>query len=209
MCRPAFCSRCVPAWFAGFFPLFCILHPGACRAGEDADSIKDLLQKNFYSDGARSKEFVDALYRMAHEQGDDDLLAEAIYWDALIEYAQSNSETAMVTRIDSLLQLPRIASSPYRKMLLNHSLSMANIAQGDFPEAFRNAHQAYLLAREGKDSSMIAITASSLGNIGQYLQDYKLSDSYYQTAIRFLRPGSANMDRILINRSRLKFLQQD
>ena len=115
----------------------------------------------------------------------------------------------MVTRIDSLLQLPQIASSPYRKMLLNHSLSMANIAQGDFPEAFRNAHQAYLLAREGKDSSMIAITASSLGNIGQYLQDYKLSDSYYQTAIRFLRPGSANMDWILINRSRLKFLQQD
>ena len=182
---------------------------GNCQTKQEADSIMEFIQNNFYSQGEKSKESLAALYRISREQGDYDLLAEAIYWDALIEYAQSNSETAMVTRIDSLLQLPQIASSPYRKMLLNHSLSMANIARGDFPEAFRNAHQAYLLAREGKDSSMIAITASSLGNIGQYLQDYKLSDFYYQTAIRFLRPGSANMDRILINRSRLKFLQQD
>ena len=52
----------------------------------NADSIKDLLQKNFYSDGARSKEFVDALYRMAHEQGDDDLLAEAIYPKSVIRH---------------------------------------------------------------------------------------------------------------------------
>ena len=78
----------------------------------------------------------------------------------MIEYAQSNSETAMVTRIDSLLQLPQIASSPYRNTFAVHFNQVnptffANLAKR-FPGITANEQKLCAYIKIGMTSKQIA-----------------------------------------------------
>ena len=49
---------------------------GNCQTKQEADSIMEFIQNNFYSQGEKSKESLATLYRISREQGDYDLLAE-------------------------------------------------------------------------------------------------------------------------------------
>ena len=57
---------------------------GNCQTKQEADSIMEFIQNNFYSQGEKSKESLATLYRISREQGDYDLLAEAIYPKSVI-----------------------------------------------------------------------------------------------------------------------------
>ena len=60
---------------------------GNCQTKQEADSIMEFIQNNFYSQGEKSKESLATLYRISREQGDYDLLAEAIYPKSVIRFA--------------------------------------------------------------------------------------------------------------------------
>ena len=57
---------------------------GNCQTKQETDSIMEFIQNNFYSQGEKSKESLATLYRISREQGDYDLLAEAIYPKSVI-----------------------------------------------------------------------------------------------------------------------------
>lgn len=186
----------------------CMLAPCHAQIPETAiDSLVASIGKSLYTHSDQAKDKILNLYNLANKYDNLDLFIEALYWDALAEYARRNEGSRSSERIDSLLSLPEVERDSRRQALLYHSLSMSRIGKGDFMNAFRAAHQAFTFASKEDDSLLISNIANTLGNISHYLQDYESSDTYYNIALQYSPPESVYISRIQLNRSRLKELQ--
>ena len=155
--------------------------PAAHQTGSTAiaalptDSLVISIQKNYFNHGDYAAELVRELYRRAEAEQNPDLLAVCIYWDALTEYSQRNDRSNLSVKIDSLLDRPDMVRNPHNVLLLNYAKALSELAYGDFAAAFRHALDAHHMAIACNDSVLFAETASTLGNIGPYIQDYELS----------------------------------
>lgn len=177
-------------------------------AGLSTDSILFLIKKNYFNHGDYAAELVRELYRRAYTGQDPDLLSVAIYWDALTEYSQRNDRSDLSVKIDSLLQMPDIVQNLHNRLLLNYAKALSELAYGNFTTAFRHALEAHRLSVSCGDSVLFVETASTLGNIGPYIQDYELSRHYYLLALDHTAENTPERHRIQINYSRLLFLEE-
>ncbi|MDE5605985.1 MAG: LuxR C-terminal-related transcriptional regulator [Bacteroidales bacterium] len=171
------------------------------------DSLVISIQKNYFNHGDYAAELVRELYRRAEAEQNPDLLAVCIYWDALTEYSQRNDRSNLSVKIDSLLDRPDMVRNPHNVLLLNYAKALSELAYGDFAAAFRHALDAHHMAIACNDSVLFAETASTLGNIGPYIQDYELSRHYYRLALEHTQSPHRQW-RIRINYSRLLFLEE-
>lgn len=173
-----------------------------------ADSLISLVSENYFNQGSYAAGIVQELYKIAYRTKDADLFVQCVYWDALVEYSQHNDQNLLANRIDSLMQIPALTENPHNLLLLNYASALSNLAYGNFPSAFRRALEAYRKAVELDDRRLIVETATTLGNIGPYIQDYELSRYYYQIALQQCPPNTQKSYQIQINYSRLQFLEE-
>lgn len=175
---------------------------------QKVDSIAELIDKYYFSRGTLAEELVDELFCMAEANPERiDILVEAIYWEALVEYSQRTSEPAPISKIDSLLQQVTIKENLYETARLTYSRALANMAHGNYPEAFQDAINALELFNQTDDKRMITKTLITLGNICPYIQNYDLGESYYDRAEKMVSKHDADYYRIKVNRSRIPYFK--
>ena len=172
------------------------------------DTLIARIQKNYFNHGDYAALLVRELYHRAQVEQNQDLLAKSIYWDALTEYSQRNNRSRLSHKIDSLLHVTAMVQNPHNRLLLNYAKALSELAYGNFATAFRHALEAHRLAATCHDNNLFAETASTLGNICPYIQDYELSRHYYQLALDHTDKNSPLHHRIQINYSRLLFLEK-
>ena len=148
-----------------------------------ADSLIGLVSENYFNQGSYAAGIVQELYKIAYRTKDANLFVQCVYWDALVEYSQHNDQNLLANRIDSLMQIPALTENQHNLLLLNYASALSNLAYGNFPSAFRRAVEAYRKAVELDDRRLIVETATTLGNIGPYIQDYELSRYYYKPVL--------------------------
>lgn len=175
---------------------------------DKADSLIGLVSDSYFSQGSYAAGLVRELYAIAYRTKDADLFVQSVYWDALVEYSQHNDQNRLASRIDSLMQIPALIENPHNLLLLNYASALSNLAYGNFPASFRRALEAYRRAVELEDRKLVVETATTLGNIGPYIQDYELSRHYYKIALQQCPPGTRKSFQIEINYSRLLFLEE-
>ena len=174
-----------------------------------SDSLIALIQTHYFNQGQLSRKLLSVLYQRAKTSGSPDLLVWAVYLDALTEYTQHADEGELSNRIDSLLQSPGINRNAAYRTLLTYASALSKLSNGHYPEAFRDAMEAYRGALEINDTQILFNTANTLGNIGPYIQDYALSGYYYEEARKYAKNGSLEWCRLMLNQSRLLYLEND
>lgn len=172
------------------------------------DSIKAFIEQNYFNRGQETVYALRELYARAKATRDFDLQVRCIYWDALTEYSQNNRRGNLSSELDSLIRLPEIRKNRYHYLMLNYAKALSELSHGNFAVAFRYALEAHQLALECGDRKLTVETATTLGNIGPYIQDYGQSRYFYQMALENADKNTLKYYRIQINYSRLLFLER-
>lgn len=163
------------------------------------------IKKNYLSKGTQSKVLLEELHRIALEKKSTELLVQSIYLGTLTEYSQYSNESQWAHAIDSLLQTPGIMGNDNQRMLLLYASSLDKLSKGEYMESFRIGMQAYDIAVETQNRNMIYKTAITLGNIGPYFQNYRLSENFYRIAKEYVDGDTVNLNKLTVNFSRLQY----
>lgn len=172
---------------------------------QQVDSLIQTIEENYLSQGTHCKVLLEELHRIALEEKSTELLVQSIYLGTLTEYSQYSNQSQWAHAIDSLLHTPEIMENDNQRMLLLYASSLDKLSKGEYMEAFRVGMQAYDIAVETNNRNMIYKTAVTLGNIGPYFQNYRLSENFYRIAKDYVDGDKLNQDKLTVNSSRLQY----
>lgn len=169
------------------------------------DSLIATIEKDYLSKGNQCKILLEKLHHIAIQEKSSDLLVQSIYLGSLTEYSQYSNQSKWAQAIDSLLHVPEIMENDNQRMLLLYASSLDKLSKGEYMDAFRVGMQAYDIAVETNNRNMIYKTAVTLGNIGPYFQNYRLSENFYRIAKDYVDGDKLNQDKLTVNSSRLQY----
>ncbi|MCK9235838.1 MAG: LuxR C-terminal-related transcriptional regulator [Bacteroidales bacterium] len=174
------------------------------------DSITQLINQYYFSQGTKAKNLVKELYSIAETvPKNPGILIQAIYWETLIEYSQNLKGPTLIPKIDFLLQIDNSSIQSVDRALLSYSRSLTNMAHGNYPEAFKNGITALEQFTQLDKTEMMVKTLMMLGNICPYIQDYELGEYYYDEAAKIASEENIDFYKIKMNKSMIAFFRED
>ncbi|MDL2256881.1 LuxR family transcriptional regulator [Bacteroidales bacterium OttesenSCG-928-I14] len=174
------------------------------------DSLSTRFEQTFFMYGGKSNELIEEMYNISHNSPDSvSLLAQCIYREALLSYAQGTIDSTLTDRIRKRIEFTNRQVYPYESALLDFSLGAHLSATGNYSEAFSLSLQASETFKSFNDSTMIAKTLNVLGTICSHISLFGMSKNYYEEAISWITSDNPEYYRIQHNLFRLNLLNTD
>jgi len=191
---------------------FCLFSSAsaASEATQRVDSITQLLDKYYFSQGTLSRALVKELYQIAGQHPDDRaLLVQAVYWESHVSYFQGNENPNLISEIDSIMQFYKDEAHPYEKTLLLYSIALASLSQNYNTEAFQYGIEALERIERLKYDELSYKVFNLLGTLCLSISNLNMADYYYSRALDAVGRERKEYAQILINKARILTLKNE
>lgn len=170
------------------------------------DSIELLVEKNYLTYEAKTREYIAQLYQIANNSPDSiKLIPRCLHMESLLSYGQGLSDTSLNTTIKDRIEKTSRHLYPFQHALLIYSSGLCSDLTGDYAEAFSSALQALEYFKQLNDTSFIGKTLNLLGSICGHIKLFNMADDYYKEAEKWITPYSQDYFRVKPNQCVLFF----
>ena len=160
------------------------------RSSEDSVRIQ-LYQKLAwelkYSEPNKSHAYLDTALTIANRDASTKILADVLYYKAIIFYLTDDYENAILNSNEALSHYLSI-NQEYGMASIYNLLGLINNRIGDYETAITNYHQSLKLAEKGDNLYAISNPYHNIALIYKDLEDYKQSLEYAQKALELRMP---------------------
>ncbi len=171
------------------------------------EQIEQQIDQINYIHGTQASLLVQKLYDLSNVSPDSvTLFTRALYWDAVVNYAQGTGSPNLVPMLEK--QLNTGPSLPFSsdKALISYSLSLSYSILGDYGKAFNHALQALEFYKKENNHPFVVKTLVVLGNICGYIKNYQMSEDYYNEAAELVTPSQREFYQVHLNLYKLFFI---
>ncbi len=164
-------------------------------------SVSAKIEQYSFSQQTKARNLIDSIKNGSRNFPDSiSILAQCVYWEALVNYGQEEKDSMLVTRVMKLKQLLEKQKSKYsfEKGILEYALASDYYLNADYGQSYVTGLSALEHFKQIKAGRLIAKSLNLQGNNCSMIENYKMAEDYYRQALMFVDNAQQN-DEILLN----------